>query len=330
MKRVSSLIAALSLALASSSAVLAQGTSAGLGDYPERPVRIIVPFPPSGPTDVTARLIAQSLTERLGKSFIVENQPGASGNIGIAAAARAPADGYTMVLVSTGFFVNPSLFSNLPFDPVKDFSGVTLTGTAPSALVVHPDLPAKSVKELVALIKSNPNKYAFGHAGHGTAPHLSAEMLRLTQNLDVATIPFKGSAPVITSALGGHTPIGFAVVTPAVPHVKSGRLRALAVTSEKRTSALPDVPTLAEAGFPNQEAVTIQGMMIRSGTPRPIIEFLSREIRKSLAEPGVKAKLTSLGYDPVTTTPAELDAKIKTDIAKWAKLVKDAKIQVSN
>jgi len=328
MKRILSLVAAFFLGLAGSSAVLAQG--AGPGNFPEHPVRIIVPFPPSGPTDVTARIIAQKLTERLGKKFLVENQAGASGNIGTANAAKAPADGYTLALISTGFMVNPSLFSSLPFDPVKDFSGVTLTGTAPSVLVVHNDLPAKNVKELVALIKQSPGKYAFGHAGHGTAPHLSAEMLRLSEKLDATTIPFKGSAPVITSALGGHTPIGFAVVTPAVPHVKAGKLRALAVTSDKRTEALPDVPTLAEAGFPNQEALTVQGMVVRAGTPRPIVEFLSREIRAVLDLPDVKQKLTSLGYDPVTCTPAEFDAKIKSDIARWAKLVKDANIKLAN
>lgn len=330
MKHLVTLVAALSLALTGSSAAFAQTKSTAVGNYPDRPVRIIVPFPPSGPTDITARLIAQALSERLGKNFLVENQPGASGNIGTGNAARAPADGYTMALISTGFFVNPSLFSSLPFDSIKDFAGVTLTGTAPSVLMVHPDSPAKDVKGLVALLKNHPGKYAFGHAGYGTAPHLSAEMLRLTQKLDAAMVPFNGSAPVITSVLGGHTPIGFAVVTPAVPHVKSGKLRVLAVTSAKRSAALPEVPTMAEAGFPNQEAETIQGMVIPAATPRPIVEFLSREIRTALAQPDVKAKLTSLGYDPVTSTPAEFDAKIKSDITKWAKLVKDANIKLPN
>jgi tripartite-type tricarboxylate transporter receptor subunit TctC len=289
-----------------------------------------VPFAPGGPTDVTARLIAQKLTQSLGQSFVVENQPGAGGTRGLRNMLRADADGYTFAFISTGFFVNPSLFTTLPFDTLKDFVGVTLAGASPTALIVHPSVPAKSVKELIELMKAEPGKYSIGHSGPGTAPHLSAEMFRLAGKLENPLVPFNGSGPVITSVLGGHTPVGFAVMTPAVGPAKDGKLRVLALTSAERSPALPDVPTIVEAGFPDQVALTLQGVVIHSATPKPIVELLNREIRKAFAEPDIQSKLIELGYSPVTTTTEEFAARTKSEIDKWAKLIKDANITPVN
>jgi tripartite-type tricarboxylate transporter receptor subunit TctC len=233
-------------------------------------------------------------------------------------------------MISTGFFVNPSLFSSLPFDTLKDFTGITLAGTSPSALIVHPSVPARTVKELIALMRAEPEKYSIGHAGPGSSQHLSAEMLRLAGGLTNPLVPFNGSSPVVTSVLGGHTPVGFAVMTPAVQAIKEGKLRGLALTSSERSPALPDVPSIVEAGFPDQVALTLQGVVIQSATPKPIVEFLNREIRKALADPEVRGKLVDIGYDPVTTTTEEFAARARSEIDKWGKLIKSANIQQLN
>jgi tripartite-type tricarboxylate transporter receptor subunit TctC len=246
--------------------------------YPTRPVRVIVPFAPGGPADVLARLITQKLSQGLGQQFYIENQVGAGGNLGMGAGARANPDGYTITVVSTSFLVNPSLYPKTPYDPYRDFAPVTLAAVSPNILTVHPSMPAKTVKELIAFLKVNPGKYSFAHSGVGTTPHLSGELFKQSQNLDIVPVPFNGSAPAIQSALAGHTPIAFTVVTPAVPQVKEGKLRALAVTTANRTSALPDVPTLAEAGLPNQEADTAIGLLVPAHTPEAVIARLHGEI----------------------------------------------------
>jgi tripartite-type tricarboxylate transporter receptor subunit TctC len=246
----------------------------------------------------------------------------------MANAARAAADGYTMVFVSTSYVVNPSLYPKLPYDPIKDFAPVTLAGLSPNVLVVNPSLPAATVKELIAYIKANPGKLSFAHAGIGTTPHLSGEMFKHAYGLDLVSVPFGGSAPAVQSALSGHTPIAFAVLTPAVPLVKDGKLRALAVTTPYRSPALPEVPTLAEAGVPNEEADTMQGVLVPAGTPKPIVDRLNREIRQAMAQPDVEEKLAALGYEPVTTTPDEFAARIAADIPKWSKVIRDADIKL--
>jgi len=299
----------------------------GPSDFPQRPVRMIVPFPPAGPADICARLVALKLSQSLGQQVYVENQPGAGGNIGMGNAARAAADGYTMVFVSTSYVVNPSLYPKLPYDPIKDFAPVTLAGLSPNVLVVNPSLPAHNVKELIAYIKANPGRLSFAHAGIGTTPHLSGEMFKHAYGLDLVSVPFGGSAPAVQAALSGHTPIAFAVLTPAVPLVKEGKLRALAVTTPYRSPALPEVPTLAEAGVPGEEADTMQGILVPAGTPRPIVDRLNREIRRAMAQPDVQEKLAALGYEPVTTTPDEFTARIAADIPKWAKVIRDADIK---
>jgi tripartite-type tricarboxylate transporter receptor subunit TctC len=279
--------------------------------YPARPVRIIVPISPGGPADVAARLIAQKLSQSLGQQFYIENEPGGSGNTGIGNAARATADGYTMLVVGSNFIVNPSLFAKVPYDPLKDFAPVTLMAVSPNILVVNPGIPAKDVKGLIDLIKANPGKYNYA-----------------SQGLDLVHVPFKGSSPAVQSALAGHTPIAFAAMTAAVPFVKDGTLRALAVTTLQRSPALPDVPTLAEVGLTGQEADTTLGILLPAGTPPAVVNFLYSEIKKAVAQPDVLENLAALGFDPVVDTPDEFAARLRVDIAKWAKVIRDANIAV--
>jgi tripartite-type tricarboxylate transporter receptor subunit TctC len=295
--------------------------------YPARPVRVIVPFAPGGPADVLARLITQKLSGSLGQQFYVENQAGAGGNLGMSAGARAIPDGYTITVVGTSYVVNPSLYLKIPYDPYKDFAPVTLAAVSPNVLVIHPSIPASNVKELIAFLKANPGKYSFAHAGNGTTPQLSGELFKQSQNLDIVSVPFGGSAPAIQSALAGHTPIAFTVLTPAVPQVKDGKLRALAVTTPKRSPALPDVPTLAEAGLPDQEADTILGILVPARTPEPIIALLHREVRAAMTQSDVAEKLSALGFEAIVNTPDEFAARIRTDIPKWAKVIRAANIK---
>lgn len=304
----------------------AQPKAAVASEYPVRPVRIIVPIAPGGPADVAARLVAQKLSQSLGQQFYVENELGGSGNIGIANAGRAAPDGYTILLVGSNFIVNPSLFAKIPYDPLKDFAPVTLMALSPNILVVNPSIPAKNVKELIDLIKANPGKYNYGSSGIGTTPHLSGEMFKLSQGLDLVHVPFKGSNPAVQSALAGHTPIAFTAMTPAVPFVKDGTLRALAVTTPQRSPALPDVPTLAEAGLTGQEADTTLSILVPAGTPRAVIDLLHREIKKAVVQPDVMENLVALGFEPVVDTPDEFAARLRLEIPKWAKVIHDANI----
>lgn len=297
------------------------------GSYPNRPVRMIVPFAPGGPTDVIARLIAQKLSEGLGKQFYVENHPGAGGNLGMGQAAQAAPDGYTILVVSSSFVVNPSLYAKIPYDPYKDFAPVTIAAASPNVLVVHPSIEAKTVKELVALIKNNPGKYNYASPGAGTTPHLSGELFRLTLGLDLVHVPFGGAGPAIGSAVAGHTPIAFTALPPAAPQIKQGNLRALAITSSKRTPGLPDIPTMAEAGLIDQEADTLQGVLVPAATPKEIVQLLHREIVKAIALPDVKERLATLGFEPVANTPEQFSDQIKVEITKWGKVIRDAKLK---
>jgi tripartite-type tricarboxylate transporter receptor subunit TctC len=295
--------------------------------YPTRSVRMIVPFAPGGPVDVLTRLIAQKLTQSLGQQFYVENQAGAGGNLGMGAGARAAPDGYTVTVVSTSFLVNPSLYPKIPYDPRKDFAPVTLAAVSPNVLTIHPSIPANNVKELIAFLKANPGKYSFAHAGKGTTPQLSGEMFKRSQELDIVGVAFNGSAPAIQSALGGHTPIAFTVLTPAVPQIKEGLLRALAVTTPKRSPAVPEVPTLAEAGLPDQEADTIVGILVPSGTPQSIVASLHGAIVAAMGQPDATEKLAALGFEAIASTPDEFAARIATDIPKWANVIRAANIK---
>src|SRR5450631_3368371 len=249
-------------------ALLLTGVAPSLAQgYPNRSVRVVVGFPAGGPTDVIARIVAQRLSESLGQQFFVENVGGAGGNTAAGQVARVTPDGYTIMAISTGFMVNPSLYAKVPYDPVKDFAPVTLVAVSPNILFVHPSVPATTVKELIDLIKNNPGKYSYAHASIGSTPHLSGELLKLTFDLDLVTVPFTNAGLAITSTLGGHTPIGITALPPAVANIKDGKLRGLAVMAVKRVAALPNVPTLAEAGVPDQEADTLTGIVMPAGTP---------------------------------------------------------------
>jgi tripartite-type tricarboxylate transporter receptor subunit TctC len=309
------------VALAAAVAAQAQG-------YPIKNVRVVVPFAPAGPTDVIARLVAQKLSESLGQQFYVENIPGAGGNTGTAQVAKAPGDGYTLLVVSTGFVVNPSLYARVPYDPVKDFAPVTLVAASPNVIVATPNLPVKSVKELIALIKSNPGKYSYAQPAMGSTPHLSAELLKMTFNLDLQMVPFPGAAPAITSTIAGHTPVAFTALPPAITAAKEGKVRALAVLAHQRVPGLPDVPTMAEAGVPDQEADTLTGIVAPAGTPKPVVELLQREIAKTVAQPDVREKLIALGFNPIANTPAEFGARIKVEIDKWGRVVRAANLKI--
>jgi tripartite-type tricarboxylate transporter receptor subunit TctC len=302
--------------------------NAAPNSYPSRSVRVIVPFAPGGPTDIVARLLAQKLSEHWSRQFYVENMAGAGGNVGMGAAARAAPDGYTLLLVSSSYMINPSLYPHVPYDPTKDFLPVTLAAYAPNVLVANPSLLAKSTKELAESIKSSPGRYSFASAGTGTSAYLSGELFKLSLGADLVHVPFNGSAPAIQSILGGHTPLGFVVLAPAVPHIKEGKLRGLAVLSAQRSPAVPDVPTIAEAGFPGQEADTLIGVLVPAGTPKEIVDLLHRQIVRIVALPDVQERLDAIGFVPVANTPEEFAAIIKAESERWARVIRAAKITV--
>src|SRR5262245_33034128 len=316
------------LHLATGAASLPVSRVAWAQAYPERAVRVIVPFPPGGATDVFSRLAAQKLTERLGKQFYVDNIGGAGGNIGMGQAAKAKPDGYSVLFAFSSYVTNPSLFNKIPYDPHKDFEPVTLAVAAPTVLSVNPLVPAKTVQELVALIRANPGKYSFASGGFGTQPHLVGEQLRLSLGLDLVHVPFAGGGPAVASLIAGHTPIGINVVTPIVPHIKDGTLRVLAVASKTRSQLLPDVPTMAEAGYPDIEGDSWVGVLVPARTPKPIITALHRTIVKILALPDLKDTLTALGYEVVATTPEEFANRIRLEIEIWGKVIRAANIKV--
>lgn len=297
-------------------------------EYPTHAVKVIVPFSPAGPTDVVARIIAQKLSESLGKQFYVENIAHAGGNTGMATAAKAAPDGYTILVHGSNFIVNPSLYASIPFDPYRDFAPVTLAGTMPNVIVVHPSVPAQSVQELIALVKANPGKYNYAHPSTGTTPHLAGELFKLTFGLDLVTVPFNGAGPAVQSVVAGHTPIAFLALPPVASNIKSGNLRALAVLAKKRAATIPDVPTMEESGISGQESDALTGVVVPAGTPREIIDLLYREIAKAFAQPDVKERLGALGFHPVANTPEDYAAYIRTEIPKWGKVIKTASIRI--
>ena len=294
--------------------------------YPARPVRLIVPYAAGGPTDVFARIVAQKLSDSLGKQFYVENVVGASGNIGIGRGAKAAADGYTMLIVPTNYVVNPALFGTVPYDAMKDFDPVTLAVTSPMIISVHPSLP-RSVSELIALIKANPGKYSYASGGTGSPGHLVGEQFRIQLGLDLVHVPFQSAGLAVQSAIGNHTPICIVSPAPTVPQVRDGKLSALAVTRKVRSQALPNIPTMAESGYPDIEGENWFGFIAPAGTPKEIVALLHREIVKLGTLPDVTEKLSALGFEPVGNTPDEFAAQIKRELPKWAKLVRDANIK---
>ncbi len=296
--------------------------------YPTRPVRMIVPFAPGGQTDVIARLIAQKLSEHFGKQYYVENMPGAGGNIGMGRAAQAMPDGYTLLVADgTTYVVNPTLYNKVPYDPYRDFDPISLAVTTTQVLTVYPSMPAKTVKELVAVIEANSGKYSYASAGIGSPSHLTGELFRISLGLDLVHVPFNGAGPAIGSTVAGHTPIAFGSPASSIAQVKEGNLRALAVAAKTRLQALPDVPTMAEAGFPDIECNVWIGTFAPTGMPKEIIALLNREIGKMVALPDVKERLAVLGFEPFANTPEESAVIIRTESAKWAKVIRAAGIK---
>ena len=317
--------AALMLAAASHAQNAPGGAAAS---YPTRQVRVIVPYPAGGPTDVMARLVAQHLTESLGQNFFVENLTGASGVVGTGTAANSPGDGHTILFVTNDFAVAPTVSSKVPYDAVKSFAPVTIAAASPQVVVVHPTFPAKNMQELIALAKASPGKYNYVSLGIGFGQLSSERLFRLGLGLDVVRVPFPGAAPIITSTLAGHTPIAFLGLPPAAPHIKEGTLRALAVTSAKRSPVFPNVPTMAESGVPDQESELIIGVLVPAATPKPIVDQLQRQIARIVALPDVKERLDALGFAPVASTPEAYATQIKADIETWSKVVREANIKV--
>jgi tripartite-type tricarboxylate transporter receptor subunit TctC len=302
-------------------------TAASAQTYPSRPVRVIVPYAAAGPTDILARFTAQKLSEHLGKQFYVENIGGAGGNIGMGQGARAAADGYTVVVVPPNVVVNPAMYDTVPYDPYRDFDPVTIAVTSPTVLTVHPSLAVRTVKDLVALIRSSPAKYSFASPGTGTPPHLVGEHFRLLLGLDLVHVPFNSAGLAVGSTLAGHTPIAFTSLPPAVSQINEAKLRALAVTSKMRSRALPEVPSMAEAGYPEVEGEGWFAFIVPAGTPKEITSLLHREIVKIIALPDIMEKMATLGFEPVGNTPDEAAAQFRTEGAKWAKVIREAGIK---
>ena len=306
--------------------VLFAAIDAKAQNYPGKPVKIIIPFSAGGVTDIAGRLIAQRLSERLGQQFYIENIGGAGGNLGMAQVARAPADGYTILLSSSSVTVNPSLYANMPFDPEKDLAPVTKAGGSPNSWLVHPSFPAKNMKELVEVIRKDPGKYSVGSPGAGTTPSLAIEQIKHDLKLNFVTVPFVGGGPMTQSLLGGHVPIVCGAIGNSVALVKDGKIRALGITDKKRLETLPDIPTLDEVGIKDQEGETMVGVFVPAGTPKEIIVQLQREIATVVKSPDIKARLLEVGVVPEGNTPEEFAAYLKADIAKWKRVIADANI----
>jgi len=313
------------LSLAATLAILAPHAARAADAYPAKPVRFVVAFPPGGGTDIIARAIAQKLAERIAQQVVVDNRPGAGGNIGTDIVAKSAPDGYTMLMGSAGpLAINASLFGKMPFDPIKDLAPVTLAASTPNVLVVHPSLRAATVKELIALAKARPGEINFASSGHGTPAHLAGELFNSMVGVKMVHVPYKGAAPALADLLGGQVQLMFSTMPPALPHVKDGKLRALAVTSAKRSPAAPDLPTLDEIALPGFEANTWHGVVVPAGTPATIVARLNREIVAILHLPDVVERFSSQGAEALGSTPEEFAAYIRSETLKWAKVVRDS------
>ncbi len=316
------LYALLVLGTAASPAVLAQS-------YPNKPIRYIVPFPPGGTTDILGRIVAQKLQEAWAQAVVVENRPGAGGAVGAEMAAKSPADGYTIMggTIST-HAINASVYAKLPYDPVKDFAAVTQLAQQPNMIVVHPSVPANNIAELIQLLKANPEKYTYSTAGNGTSTHLAGELFKSMSGTKMQHVPYKGSAPAIADAVGGQVSMSFDNISSAYPPVKSGRLRALAVTTAKRSAIAPEVPTVAESGLPGYELGSWHGVFAPAGTPHDVLQKLNAAIVKGINAPDVKERLAALGVEPIGSSVEHFAAFVRAEVPKWAKVVKESGAKV--
>ena len=296
--------------------------------YPTKPIRLVVPFVPGGSTDLIARIMGQKLDEALGQQVVVENRAGAGGNIGVEYVAKSASDGYTLIFGHIGTFgFGPSLYQKLPYDPVKDFAPITLFAMVPNMLVVHPALPAKTVKELIALAKARPGQMNYGSSGNGSASHLASEYFKLLSKTDIIAIPYKGTGPLVTDLIAGQTSLTITGVPPLYPFVQSGRLRGIAVGSVKRLALMPDLPTIAEAGVPGYESSTWFGPLAPAKTPREIILRLNTELLKILQRPDIKARFAAEGAEGLGSTPEEFGTYIKSEIDRWGRVIKAAGVR---
>ena len=296
--------------------------------YPVKPVRVLVGFPPGAGVDITTRLITPRLAEALGQPFIVDNRPGAAGNIAAELAAKTPPDGYSLLSASAPIVMSPALYKNLNFNLERDFEPVGLMASAPFLLVVHPSLPARTVKEFVALARSRPGQLSFASTGNGSTPHLSMEMLKAQAGISLVHVPYKGTPQAVPDLLSGQVQAMFANTLSVLPQVKAGRLRALAISSSRRSAAVPDLPTVAESGMPGYESGTWFGLFAPAGTPRDIVNRLNAEIVRIMATAGMKARLLDQGADPVTGTPEQFRAFVKSELAKWSKVIEAVGIKL--
>ncbi len=295
--------------------------------YPERPLRLLVPYGPGGPTDTIARVVGQQLAERWGRAVVIDNRPGATGNIGSALVARATPDGYTILVHTSAFAVNPSLFRNAGYDAIKDFAPVIVAVVTPNMLFVHPSVAAHTFAELIALAKAKPLSYAA--PGAGTTPHLTAELLlKIMGGADITFVPYTSGALAVNAVVGGQVPVGSLAISTVVPFIKAGRLRGIVITSAQRAPALPEVPTVAESGYPGYEDYTWVAFFAPRGTPRGIVEKLNADIAKVLQTPAVKERLAAIGFDHNPNTPAQFAEYLKREVVKWAKVVKDSGARV--
>ncbi|MBI3937373.1 MAG: tripartite tricarboxylate transporter substrate binding protein [Betaproteobacteria bacterium] len=320
MNRTLRIIAGLALA--------AVAVSAAAQTYPQKPIRLIIPFPPGGPRDVQARLIGPKLTEAWGQPVVVDNRAGANGIIGIGLGAKAEPDGYTLVMISAGFAAASSLYAKLPYDSVRDFAPVAPLTSGPGIVVVNPSLPVRSIRELVAHARSRPGQLFFGSAGNGAPSHLAVELFKTMAGIDLVHVPYKGMAPAITDLIAGRLQLSIPTIPGGLPHAKSGKVRALAVTGAQRSAAAPELPTVTEAGLPGYLATNWYGLVAPARTPRPVVGKLNQEIGRILAMPEVRERLTNIGMEPESNTPEQFAEFIKSEIVKWAKVVKAAGVRL--
>lgn len=293
------------------------------------PIRFVIPYPPGGASDVTARLLGVKLGEALGQTFIIDNKPGANGIIALENVAKAAPDGYTLLMANLGpNAINPGVYSKLPYDPIKDFTPITLTSVVPLVVLVTPSLPIKTMPELIAYAKAHPNKLTYASAGNGAANHLAGEMMKSMAGIQMVHVPYKGDAPGLQDAIAGNVNLIFPTLIGGIPHVKSGALRAIAVTGAKRSSALDTLPTVAESGIPNFEASSWGGVMGPAGMPPEIVNRLNTEIVRILKQPDVTAKMTSMGADVVGSSPQEFANYLRAEIAKWGKVARESKVKL--
>jgi len=291
-------------------------------EYPSKAIRFVVPFAPGGGTDIIGRVVAQALNDALGQPVVVDNRGGAGSTLGTEIVAKSPADGYTILFGNISLAFNATLYTKLRYDTIRDLAPISLSAVQPNILVIHPGLPAKSLKEFIELARANPGKYNYASAGTGSGTHLAAELLKLQTKIDIVHVPYKGTGPALTDLLGGQINMMVSTFASALPHVKSGRMRALGVTTAKRSPATPDVPTLIEGGVAGYDYSTWYGLLAPAGTPKAIIDKLNATNRKVLARDDIKQRLESQGVDPIVNTPAEFTAYVKSETEKWGKVVK--------